>query len=155
MTEKESEKNVQNLILKNDNEEEINKGVETTNTPFINNQEVPEVPQHDDEEINYEEEELKQQQSAKRNLMFDEKDISPFKLYCHISQSTEIILMIFGIIGSAGSAVAAPLLAYIFGDTFQKFTGVNEEKLAKLLQVNPLSVQQLMDEFEEDIDSMV
>ena len=158
--------NPQKLMLKN-HEDDHNKNSEdktkneednnnnnqvTTNTPV--KQEIPEINQNEEEEIDYEEEE-KKQQSAKRNLMFDEKSISPFKLYCHISETTEIILMIFGIIGSAGSAVAAPLLSYLFGDTFQKFTGVTEQKLAMLLQVNPVMVQQLMDEFKHDIDDMV
>ena len=158
--------NPQKLILKNKEEDNNNKNNDeqtknedsnntnkvTTNTPM--KQEVPEIIENEEEEINYDEEE-KNQQSAKRNLMFDEKNISPFKLYCHISETKEIILMIFGIIGSAGSAVAAPLLSYLFGDTFQKFTGVNESTLQALLLVNPLLVQQLMDEFEKDIDDMV
>jgi hypothetical protein len=140
------------MMSKQKNEDSNNTNKVTTNTPM--KQEVPEIIENEEEEINYDEEE-KNQQSAKRNLMFDEKNISPFKLYCHISETKEIILMIFGIIGSAGSAVAAPLLSYLFGDTFQKFTGVNESTLQALLLVNPLLVQQLMDEFEKDIDDMV
>ena len=44
--------------------------------------------------------------------MFGQKDISPIKLYCHLSGTTEIVLMIFGVVGSLGAGVAGPF-AYL------------------------------------------
>ena len=38
--------------------------------------------------------------------------------------------MILGTIGSLGSGVAGPLMTYLFGDTFNDFTGVTEENVA-------------------------
>jgi len=89
---------------------------------------------------------------AKRNLMFEQKDISPFKLYCHLSGKTEIILMVIGFIGAMGSGVAAPLMTFLFGDTFNEFTGVTEE----LIEFVPEETLKLMfDKFEKNIDKMV
>ena len=50
--------------------------------------------------------------------MFEQKKISPLKLYFHLSGKFEIFLMILGTIGSLGSGVAGPLMTYLFGDTF-------------------------------------
>ena len=57
-----------------------------------------------------EEEEPKYETGGKRNLMFEEQKISPMKLYCHLSNKCEVILMVFGFIGSMGAGVAAPLM---------------------------------------------
>jgi ABC-type multidrug transport system fused ATPase/permease subunit len=89
---------------------------------------------------------------AKRNLMFKQQDISPFKLYCHLSGKTEVILMIIGFIGAMGSGVAAPLMTYLFGDTFNEFTGVTEE-LIKFVSDEMLA--EMFDKFEKNIDKMV
>ena len=60
------------------------------------------------------------------NLLFGERDdISPFKLYLHLSEKTEIILMIIATIASLASGIAAPLLCYLFGDVTNDFNGVN------------------------------
>ena len=40
------------------------------------------------------EESFSEEVKQKSNLLFDEKQVSPFKLYCHLSESYEILLMI-------------------------------------------------------------
>jgi hypothetical protein len=47
--------------------------------------------------------------------MFEQKNISVPKLYCHLSKQTEKILLIFGIIGSLSSGVSGPLMTQLFG----------------------------------------
>ena len=59
------------------------------------------------------------------NLLFGERNISPFKLYWHLSEKTEVIIMIIATIASLASGVAAPLLCYLFGDITNDFNGVN------------------------------
>ena len=60
--------------------------------------------------------------------------------------------MIIGFIGAMGSGVAAPLMTYLFGDTFNEFTGVTEE-LIEFVPAETLS--QMFDKFEHNIDKMV
>ena len=99
-------------------------GVVNTNPPLIENIE---------EEIHndaYFEEEIK-----KSNLVFDEKSISPVKLYLHLSGTYEIFLMIIGIICSLGAGVAAPLMCYLFGDMANDFSQANvDENQVDLLE---------------------
>ena len=61
----------------------------------------------------------------KKNLMFEQKDITAFQLLCHLSLKTEMILMIFGIIGSIGSGVAGPLISLLFGGSISDFSDLS------------------------------
>ena len=56
-------------------------------------------------------------QKAKKNLMFDIKDVSVFRLYFHLSEPLEYLLMILGFIGSVAAGAANPLMAYLTGST--------------------------------------
>jgi len=80
-------------------------------------------------EDTYFEEEVK-----KTNLIFDEKNRSPFKLYLHLSGSYEILLMILGTFYALGAGVATPLRCYLFGDMENDFSQANidENKLIYL-----------------------
>ena len=64
----------------------------------------------------------------KNNLLFEEKDISFMKLYIHLSDRYEIILMILGVIAAFGSGVAGPIMCYLFGDMANDFTSVNGDE---------------------------
>ena len=55
--------------------------------------------------------------SAKKNLMFDIKDVSVFRLYSHLSENFEYFLMIMGFIGSIGAGASNPIMAYLTGST--------------------------------------
>ena len=61
------------------------------------------------------------------NLFFEEKQVSFVKLYIHLSEKYEIILMILGTICALGSGVAAPLMCYLFGDMANDFSSVNAD----------------------------
>ena len=125
----------------------------------------------------YFEEEVK-----KTNLVFDEKNISPFKLYLHLSYSYEIFLMILGTICALGAGVAAPLMCYLFGDMANDFSGANvdedqmdlleslmncknEEQVAALAGGNPdrawsyivvyRRAKEMFKTFDDNVDSLV
>ena len=118
----------------------------------------------------------------KNNLLFEEKSVSFIKLYLHLSNKCEIILMIFGTIAALGSGVAAPLMCYLFGDMANDFSAVNgddsvmdlmeslvncksEEEVIELAKGNQdmaftyiILYQQataLFEKFEDEIDTMV
>ena len=55
--------------------------------------------------------------SAKKNLLFDLKDVSVFRLYFHLSYKFEYFLMIMGFIGSIATGASNPLMAYLTGST--------------------------------------
>ena len=74
------------------------------------------------EEIDFEEIE------KKSNLLFEEKQVSAFKLYCHLSEGYEILLMFLGTIAALGAGVAAPLMCYLFGDMANDFTAANVDE---------------------------
>ena len=96
--------------------------------------------------------EEKEENTIKKNLMFEQKKISPLKLYFHLSGKFEIFLMILGTIGSLGSGVAGPLMTYLFGDTFNDFTGVSEEQMAL---ATPEQLNMMFELFNHNIDDMI
>ena len=136
-----TEQNGENLQI--DSINKINDEEERINKKKKENQKTTE---------NEEEEEPKYETGGKRNLMFEEQKISPMKLYCHLSNKCEVILMVFGFIGSMGAGVAAPLMTYLFGDTFNEFTGVTEELIEF---VPPEMLGEMFKKFEHNIDKMV
>ena len=86
-----------------------------------------------------EEESFSEEIKKKSNLLFEEKQVSAFKLYCHLSNTYEIILMIIGTLAALGAGVAAPLMCYLFGDMANDFGSVNvnddqKEVLKQLLK---------------------
>jgi len=120
---------------------------------------IPEEEENSENDYEEDEEEVKKREQKKRNLMFEQKEISPLKLYCHTAETCEKVLMFFGLIGALGSGVAAPLLSYLVGDTFNDFAGVNEDLLVQLYILYPDTaaqmIQSIMDEFAKNIDDMV
>ena len=100
-----------------------------------------------------EEEEDDANEALKKNLMFNQRNISPIKLYCHLSSSTEILLMFFGIIGSCGAGIAGPLMSYLFGDMINSFTST--QSLSESGEVQYQYYYIFMNEFQKTIDKMV
>ena len=90
------------------------------NTTIVNKKLLP----HEEEK----EEESFSSIIKKNNLVFEEKDVSFMKLYCHLSNKFEIILMIIGTISAFGAGVAAPLMCYLFGDMANDFSSVNADE---------------------------
>ena len=110
--------------------------------------EIPSINNNEEESFTNE----KDDETKKKNLMFEQRKISPMKLYCHLSGKFEILLMILGTIGSLGAGVAGPLMTYLFGDTFNDFTGVTEEQMA---QATPEMLEIMFDTFNNNIDDMI
>ena len=76
-----------------------------------------------------------EEEIKKSNLIFEEKNISPIKLYLHLSGPYEILLMVLGTICALGAGVAAPLMCYLFGDMANDFSQANiDENQAELLE---------------------
>ena len=67
--------------------------------------------------------------SAKKNLIFDLKDVSVFRLYFHLSENFEIFLMIMGFIGSVATGASNPLMAYLTGSTTSDASESSEDRL--------------------------
>ena len=60
---------------------------------------------------------IKNSLKAKKNLMFDIKNVSVFRLYFHLSGPFEYFLMIMGFIGSIATGASNPIMAYLTGST--------------------------------------
>ena len=82
----------------------------------------------DEKEINKREEKNDKEISklVKNKLLFDQRNIGPFKLIFHISSYPEIILMLVGCIGYIGAGLSDPLMALLLGDTINKFIENNK-----------------------------
>ena len=83
-------------------------------------------------DIHKEEEELLQdvKKSLKKTLMFDQKDITIFKICIHLSYKEEYFLMFLGLIGAIGSGVAMPLIALLAGDAVGTYGDSSDENTA-------------------------
>ena len=75
---------------------------------------------YDYDELRREAEELRDAKNAenelKKNLMFEEKEISIFRIYCHLTEKIDILFLALAIIGSLGSGLSLPIMAYISSD---------------------------------------
>ena len=75
---------------------------------------------YDLEELRREAEEMRDSENAanelKKNLMFDEKDVSIFMIYGHLTEKIDIFFIILAIIGSLGAGLSMPIMAYISSD---------------------------------------
>ena len=60
---------------------------------------------------------IKNSLKAKKNLMFDIKNVSVFRLHFHLSGPFEYFLMIMGFIGSIATGASNPIMAYLTGST--------------------------------------
>ena len=75
---------------------------------------------YDFDELKREAEELRDAKNAenelKKNLMFEEKEISIFRIYCHLTEKIDILFLALAILGSLGSGLSLPIMAYISSD---------------------------------------
>ena len=75
---------------------------------------------YDLEELRREAEEMREAKNAdselKKKLMFDQKDISLFRLYSHLMRKIDILYLILALIGSLGAGLSMPIMAYISSD---------------------------------------
>ena len=85
---------------------------------------------------------------VKNKLLFEQKDIGPFKLIFHISSFLEIVLMLIGCLGYIGAGLSDPLTALLLGDTINKFIEINKQ-----MELNENNL--VMDEFSDTTRKMV
>ena len=111
---------------------------------------APPIIQDDQKSEDSKEENVDDQ--LKKNLMFEQKNISPIKLYCHLSETTEIVLMIFGVIGSLGSGIAGPLMTLLFGDMINDFAGTSGGGIDPSM---PIYWNEMMKSFKKTVAKMV
>ena len=62
----------------------------------------------------------------KENLMFGEKDISLFHIYCHLAESIDYFYMVLAIIGSIAAGLAMPIMSYLSTDLFSEVGNTSE-----------------------------
>ena len=62
----------------------------------------------------------------KNKLMFEEKDISLFFLYRHLAEPIDYLYMFLGIIGSIGTGISFPVMAYVSTDLFADVGNTSE-----------------------------
>ncbi len=113
-----------NIPYENSLAQQNNKTQDNSNYPVNTIANNPLLPMDDH---NYDDDEYFEEEVKKSNLLFEEKQVSAFKLYCHLSESYEILLMILGTLAALGAGVAAPLMCYLFGDMANDFSAVNVE----------------------------
>ena len=96
------------------------------------------------EELKIEAEQLRSGDAAddqlKKNLMFEEKKISVFKLLGHLSTTQIKIVMIFATIGSLGAGVAMPIIAYVCGDMFSS-TNMDESEIKNMSEEEQIKLR--------------
>ena len=128
MTENELEDSTNmNLNINPDAEDDYLKQVlDVEKQDYLNN----EIPLDDVSSIGLKRElNIEGGRSAKKNLIFDLKDVSVFRLYFHLSNNFEIFLMIMGFIGSIASGASNPLMAYLTGSTTSDASESAEDRL--------------------------
>ena len=117
--------------MNNKNETLENNQLDTTQNDFQADttiSQVPMIPVKKDIEKEIHDDAYFEEEVKKTNLVFEEKHISPFKLYFHLSGPYEILLMILGTICALGAGVAAPLMCYLFGDMANDFSEANVDE---------------------------
>ena len=62
----------------------------------------------------------------KKNLMFEEKSVSLYRLYTHLCHKIDYFYLVLGTIGSIISGVTMPLLAYMMSDLFSDIGNTSE-----------------------------
>ena len=62
----------------------------------------------------------------KKNLLFEEKSIPLIRLYTHLCYPIDYLYVILGTLGSIGSGVTMPLLAYMMSDIFSDIGNTSE-----------------------------
>ena len=75
---------------------------------------------YDLEELRREAEVMRDSENAanelKKNLMFDEKEVSIFMIYGHLTEKIDIFFIVLAFIGSLGAGLSMPIMAYISSD---------------------------------------
>ena len=81
--------------------------------------------------------------ALKKNLMFEEKNISIFRICFHLSYTPENIFMLLGVIGSIGNGVPLPLMALLTGEAIGTFADTFENNMSTLTPSERLKLYSL------------
>ena len=85
---------------------------------------------YDLEEMRREAEEMRDAENAeeelKKNLMFEEKEVSLFHIYNHLAEPIDYFYMVLAIIGSIGAGLAMPIMSYLSTDLFSETGNTSE-----------------------------
>ena len=85
---------------------------------------------YDLEEMRREAEEMRNAENAeeelKKNLMFEEKEVSLFHIYNHLAEPIDYFYMVLAIIGSIGAGLALPVMSYLSTDLFSETGNTSE-----------------------------
>ena len=66
------------------------------------------------------------QNELKKNLLFEEKSVSLWRLYTHLCFPIDYLYILLGTIGSIGAGITMPLLAYMMSDLFSEIGNTSE-----------------------------
>jgi len=69
-----------------------------------------------------------------KNLLFEEKSVTIFNLYCHLCQPIDYFYMILGTLGSIGSGISMPIMAYLTSDLFSDIGNTSESITSDQIQ---------------------
>ena len=85
---------------------------------------------YDYEELKKEAENMRDEKFAeeelKKNLMFEEKDVSLFHIYHHLAEPIDYFYMVLAFIGSIGAGVALPIMSYLCTDIMSEVGNTSE-----------------------------
>ena len=85
---------------------------------------------YDYEELKREAENMRDIENAKeelkKNLFFEEKDVSLFHIYKHLAEPLDYIYMALATIGSLGAGIALPIMSYLSTDLFSDVGNTSE-----------------------------
>ena len=62
----------------------------------------------------------------RKNLLFEEKNVNIFQLYCHLCKPIDYFYIALGFIGSIAGGVTMPLMAYLTSDLFSNIGNTSE-----------------------------
>ena len=70
----------------------------------------------------------------KKNLMFEEKSVTIFHLYGHLSQPIDYLYMLLGTIGSIGAGISMPIMAFLSSDLFSDIGNTSESVTSQQIE---------------------
>jgi len=80
----------------------------------------------------------------KKNLLFEEKSIPLIRLYTHLFYPIDYLYVILGTLGSIGSGVTMPLLAYMMSDIFSDIGNTSENTSIEDIEQMKVIVEKAM-----------
>ena len=93
---------------------------------------------YDLEELRREAEEMRDAKNAedelKKNLMFEEKDVSLFHIYKHLADPIDYFFMVLAFIGSIGAGLTMPIMSFLSTDLFTDIGNTSESDISVIFE---------------------